>query len=90
MDTQSEYMLASYPARFLCVGREKRAWYTLFAHTQDFWEFGTFRFVTLTSVRHADFSCMKMSATDHALYEGATKAPSSSFAEIVHMLIHSS
>ena len=28
-----------------CVGGEKRAWYTLFAHaqfSQDFWEFGNF------------------------------------------------
>ena len=31
--------------RLSCVGREKRAWYTLFAHaqlSQDFWEFGNF------------------------------------------------
>ena len=31
-----------------------------------------------------------MSATDHILYEGVMKALSSSFAEIVHMLVHSS
>ena len=48
----------------LCVCREKRAWYTLFAHAQfpqHFWEFGTFHricSVTLTSARHAD-SCVK-------------------------------
>ena len=48
--------------RLLCVGGEKRAWYTLFAHaqfSQDFWEFGNYRkicSVTLTSARHADFS----------------------------------
>ena len=31
--------------RLSCVGGEKRAWYTLFAHaqfSQDFWEFGNF------------------------------------------------
>ena len=31
--------------RLSCVGREKRVWYTLFAHaqlSQDFWEFGNF------------------------------------------------
>ena len=51
--------------RLLCVGGEKRAWYTLFAHAQfpqDFWEFGNFRkicSVTLTSARYADFSRIK-------------------------------
>ena len=56
-------MVASFPG--LCVGGEKRAWYTLFAHTQysqDFWEFGNSRkicFVTLTSAKHADFSHIK-------------------------------
>ena len=55
--------LASFPGS--CVGGEKRAWYTLFAHAQfplDFWEFGNFRkicSVTLTSARHADFSRIK-------------------------------
>ena len=49
----------------LCVCREKRAWYTLFAHAQfpqHFWEFGTFHricSITLTSARHADFFCVK-------------------------------
>ena len=31
--------------RLSCMGGEKRAWYTLFAHaqfSQDFWEFGNF------------------------------------------------
>ena len=51
--------------RLLCVGEEKRAWYTLFVHAQipqNIWVFGNFHkicFVTLTSVRHADFSCIK-------------------------------
>ena len=45
----------------LCVGGEKRAWYTLFAHaqfSQSFWEFGNSRkicSVTLTSMRLATF-----------------------------------
>ena len=60
-------MVASFPASFpgSCVGGEKRAWYTLFVHTQysqDFWEFGNSRkicFVTLTSAKHADFSHIK-------------------------------
>ena len=48
-----------------CIGGEKRAWYTLFAHaqfSQDFWEFGNSHkicSVTLTSVSHADFSRIK-------------------------------
>ena len=56
-------MLASFPGS--CVGGEKIAWYTLFAHaqfSQDFWEFGNSRkicSVTLTSARHADFSRTK-------------------------------
>ena len=55
--------LASFPGS--CVGGEKRAWYTLFAHaqfSQDFREFGNSRkicSVTLTSARHADFSRIK-------------------------------
>ena len=55
--------LASFPGS--CVGREKRAWYSLFAYaqfSQDIWEFGNSRkicSVTLTSARHADFSCIK-------------------------------
>ena len=50
-------MVASFPGS--CVGGEKRARYTLFAHAQfskDFWEFGNSRkicSITLTSVRHA-------------------------------------
>ena len=56
-------VVASFPGS--CVGGEKRAWYTLFAHAQfhqDFWEFGNFRkicSVTLTSARHVDFSRIK-------------------------------
>ena len=37
--------LFSLVPRLSCVGGEKRAWYTLFAHaqfSQDFWEFGNF------------------------------------------------
>ena len=56
-------VVASFPGS--CVGGEKRAWYTLFAHaqfSQDFWEFGNYSkicSVTLTSARHADFSRTK-------------------------------
>ena len=59
----SDIILASFPGS--CVGGEKRAWYTLFAHaqfSQDFWEFGNSRkicSITLTSARHADFSHTK-------------------------------
>ena len=38
-------MEISLVSRLLCVGGEKRAWYTLFAHAQflqDFWEFWKF------------------------------------------------
>ena len=47
--------------RLLCMGGEKRAWYTLFVYAQfpqDFWEFGNFLkicSVTLTSTRQANF-----------------------------------
>ena len=37
--------LASFPGSLSCVGREKRARYTLFAHaqlSQGFWKFGKF------------------------------------------------
>ena len=60
---------ASFPGSW-----EKRAWYILFALAQfqpRFWEFGNFHkicSVTLTSVRHANFSHIKkMPATDHTL-----------------------
>ena len=55
------WLLCSLVTRLLCVGGEKRAWYTLFTHAQlpqDFWEFGNFRkscLVTLTFARHADW-----------------------------------
>ena len=51
--------------RLSCVGRGKRAWYTLFVHaqfSQNFWKFGNFCktcCITLTSVRHANFSHTK-------------------------------
>ena len=37
--------VGQFVPRLSCVGGEKRAWYTLFAHaqfSQDFWEFGNF------------------------------------------------
>ena len=46
-------------------GQRKKAWYTLLVHAQfpqGFWVFGNFRkicFITLTSAKYADFSCMK-------------------------------
>ena len=61
---QSRKSLVLVP-RLSCMGREKRAWYTLFVHAQfpqHFWEFGKFCkicSITLTSARHADFSRIK-------------------------------
>ena len=91
--TVPELSLALFPGS--CVGGEKRAWYTPFAHAQffqDFWEFGNSRkicSITLTSARHADFSRIKeclsqttLSADDD---KGATKVLSPSLARVVHM-----
>ena len=41
-DANTLYEVSLVP-KLLCVGGEKRAWYTLFVHAQfpqDFWEFG--------------------------------------------------
>ena len=63
--SKCHWVLYRLVPRLSCVGRQKRAWYTLSVHAQflqDFWEFGTFCkicSVTLTSARHADFSRLK-------------------------------
>ena len=44
-EIMSSCSYVSLVPRLSCVGGEKRAWYTLFAHaqfSQDFWEFGYF------------------------------------------------
>ena len=66
--------MVSLVSRLSCVGREKTAWYTLFAHAQFSQDFsGNLEIsrktcvVTLTSARHTDFSRIKDAATDYAL-----------------------
>ena len=86
---------SSLVPRLLCMGGEKRAWYTLFAHAQfpqDFWEFGNFHY-TLTSARQADFShinCLTLTTLCMDNDEGATQLLSSSLAGNVHTFVHPS
>ena len=79
--------------RLLCMGGEKRAWYTLFAHAQFPQDFGNFRkicSVTLTSARHLYKRCLPLTTLCVDDDNGATKVLSSSLAGIVQMFIHSS
>ena len=58
-------------SRLLCMGGEKRAWYTLFVHAPrisgNFGSVCKICSITLTSVRHANFTRVKEPAIDHVL-----------------------